>query len=131
MDKELEALEHNGTWVLTSLPLGKKAFTCKRIYKVKFKPDGSIEMYKNKLVIRGFKQIQDKEYKHSFSPMEKLTAISIFIALATAKEWPLHQLNINNVFLKGFIDEEVYMQRPERYLKARLGQIYNLCLLIG
>jgi len=54
MDKELEALEANGTWKLTTLPPHKRALTSKWIYKAKFRPDGSIERYKAWLVIRGF-----------------------------------------------------------------------------
>ena len=50
----------------------------------------------------------------------------IFIALATAKGWPLHQLDINNAFLHGFIDEEVYMFPPEGYTKALPGQVCKL-----
>jgi len=43
MEKELAALETNGTWRLTSLPPNKKALTSKWVYKVKYRPDGSIE----------------------------------------------------------------------------------------
>jgi len=56
----------------------------------------------------------------------KLTTVRLFIALATAKGWPLHQLNINNAFLHGYIDEEVYMYPPAGYTKALPGQVYKL-----
>ena len=126
MEKELAALEANGTWRLTTLPPHKKALTSKWVYKVKYRPDGSIERYKARLVIRGFQQIKDRDYKHTFSPVAKLTTVRVFIALATAKGWPLHQLDINNAFLHGFLDEEVYMYPPEGYDKAKPGQVYKL-----
>ena len=85
MDQELHALETNGTWVLTTLPPKKKALTSKWVYKTKFKPDGSVERHKARLVIRGFEQIKDKDYKHTFSPVAKLTTVRFLIALATAK----------------------------------------------
>jgi len=36
---------------------------------------GSVERHKARLVIRGFKQVKDKDYKHTFSPVAKLTAV--------------------------------------------------------
>ncbi|GKE46693.1 retrovirus-related pol polyprotein from transposon TNT 1-94 [Tanacetum coccineum] len=77
MDKELEALERNNTWELTTLPAGHKPITSKWVYKIKYNPDATIER--------------------------------VLIALTTAKECDLHQLDINNAFLHGYIDEEIYM----------------------
>ena len=70
--------------------------------------------------------MKDKDYKHTFSPVAKLTTVRVFIALATAKSWPLHQLDINNAFLHGYLDEEVYMAPPEGYTKAKPGQVCKL-----
>ncbi|GJX73048.1 retrovirus-related pol polyprotein from transposon TNT 1-94 [Tanacetum coccineum] len=50
------------------------------------------------------------------------TTIEILIALATAKGWPLYQLNVNNAFLHNYVDEEIYMLPPEGYTKAKQGQ---------
>ena len=70
--------------------------------------------------------MKDKDYKHTFSLVAKLTIVRAFIALATAKGWPLHQLDNNNSSLHGFIDEEVYMQPAASYTKALSGQICKL-----
>jgi len=85
-----------------------------------------VERHKARLVIRGFEQVKDKDYKHTFSPVAKLTTVRVFIALATARAWPLFQLDINNAFLHGFIDEKVYMVPPQGYNKALPGQVCKL-----
>lgn len=102
MTEELEALEKNHTWVLTTLPRGKKAIGSKWVYKIKLKPDGNVERFKARLVAKGYNQVHGIDYTDSFSPVAKLVTVRMLIAFATAKAWPLHQLNINNAFCMDF-----------------------------
>ena len=46
MRSELQALQANGTWTLTSLLAGKTSIGCQWVYKIKHRFDGSIERYK-------------------------------------------------------------------------------------
>lgn len=39
----------------------------------------------------------------------------ILIALATEKNWKLHKLDINNAFLHGTLEEDVYIKIPDGY----------------
>jgi len=113
MNKEIEALNNNNTWDLVDLPAGKKAISSKWVYKVKLKSDGTLERFKARLVIRGFTQHYGVDYQEVFSPMVKMTTIRSIIALAASKNWHLSQLDVNNAFLYGDLDEEVYMEVPK------------------
>ena len=112
MDKETQALEQTHTWVLTPLPPGKRPIGCKWVYKVKLNPNGTLERYKARLVAKGYTQREGLDSLETFSPVAKTVSVRILIALASAKGWPLHQLDINNAFLHGDLDEEVYMDLP-------------------
>ncbi|GKD14362.1 retrovirus-related pol polyprotein from transposon RE1 [Tanacetum coccineum] len=83
MTKELQALEANNTWELTTLPANKTPIGSKWVFKIKYHADGALERYKGRLVAKGFNQKEG--------------------------------LDINNAFLHGDINEEVYMTVPQGY----------------
>jgi hypothetical protein len=62
MAEEIAALERTGTWDLVSPPPGVRPITCKWVYKIKTRSDGSLERYKARLVSRGFQQEQGRDY---------------------------------------------------------------------
>lgn len=54
MNKEIATLEANQTWILTSLPHGKKPIGCKWFYKVKYHVNCSVKRFKAQLVAKGY-----------------------------------------------------------------------------
>jgi len=115
MNKEIDVLEVNNTWSIEELPPGKKPINCKWVYKVKYNSDGSIERYKARLVIQGDEQVEGFDYNERFAPVAKMTSVRTFLAVAAAKGWELHQMDVHNAFLHGDLDEEVYMNMPPRF----------------
>ena len=107
MAAEVQALEANNTWTLTPL-----AVCCKWLYRVKYKSDGSVERYKARLVAKGFTQKEGLDYLETFSPVAKMDSVKCVLALAVVKGWVLDQLDVNNAFLHGELDKEVFMQLP-------------------
>ncbi|GKB81203.1 retrotransposon protein, putative, ty1-copia subclass [Tanacetum coccineum] len=53
---EIESILQNHTWELVDLPPGCKALGYKWIFKKKMKADGTVDKYKARLVIQGFRQ---------------------------------------------------------------------------
>lgn len=130
MDCELEALEENKTWSIVSLPVGKHPVGCKWVYKIKHKADGTIERYKARLVAKGYTQREGIDYVDTFSPVAKLVTVKLLLAIAVVKGWHLSQLDVNNAFLHGDLNEEVYMKLPPGYNRKGESLPSNaVCLL--
>lgn len=75
MSNELAALDANKTWDIITLPKGKKPISCRWVYKIKHRSDGSIERYKARLVAKGFTQKQGIDFHETFSPMVKFNTV--------------------------------------------------------
>ena len=55
MDEEIDAIERNETWELTTLPSKKQVIGVKWVYKTKCNAEGKIDRHKAHLVVKGYK----------------------------------------------------------------------------
>ncbi|KAL0423115.1 UNVERIFIED_CONTAM: putative mitochondrial protein [Sesamum radiatum] len=69
MEKEFAALKRNQIWELVPKPKGVKPISCKWVYKIKGRSDGSIKRHKARLIARGFSQRYGLDYDKTFNPI--------------------------------------------------------------
>ena len=82
------------------------------VFRVKYKPDGSINRFKARLIAKGFQQTQGLDYFETFSPIIKQPTVRVVITLAVTDGWDVQQIDVNNAFLNGDLQETVFMHQP-------------------
>ncbi|GJY08540.1 zinc finger, CCHC-type containing protein [Tanacetum coccineum] len=87
-------------------------YSCKWIFKRKMKVDGTLDKFKARLVIQGFRQKEGIDYFDTYSPVPHITTIRLLLALASIPNLVIHQMDVKTTLLNGDLDEEVYMKQP-------------------
>lgn len=116
LTREPEALHKNHTWCLVPRLTNHNIVGSKWLYRTKFHPDGSLNCHKARLVAQGFSQIPGLDYSYTFSPVVKAATVRMVLTLAVINQWKLHQMDVNNVFLHGKLDECIYMEQPPGFV---------------
>ena len=92
------------------------------------KVDGSIDKYKARLVIKGYKQTEGLDYFDTYSPIIRINSIRMVLAIVALKNLEVHHMDVKTVFLNGDLEEEIYMEQPEEF--SAFGQEKKVCKLV-
>ncbi|KAJ9547126.1 hypothetical protein OSB04_019669 [Centaurea solstitialis] len=116
MADEFSALMRNGTWTLVPRVPNSNVVDSKWVFTLKRDQTGAIKRYKARLVVKGFRQQPGIDYQETFSPVVKSTTIRVVLSLAVTQKWSLRQLDVQNAFLHGDLQETVYLKQPPGFV---------------
>ena len=114
-ESEYNSLMENKTWKLVARPAGANVIKSKWCFKVKYRPDGSVERYKCRLVVKGCSQVEGVDYFETYSPVSKMASIRCLLSLAAANDLEMAQCDVTTAFLYGDLHENIYMAQPEGF----------------
>nr|GEW60578.1 ribonuclease H-like domain-containing protein [Tanacetum cinerariifolium] len=117
MYDEYNALIKNGTWILVPKPPNVNVVRSMWLFRHKYHADGSLSMYKARLVTNGRNQQYGVDCNDTFSLVVKQATIRTVLSLALAQNWPVHQLDVKNAFLNGTV--------------CLVSMLYGLCSSCG
>lgn len=115
MQEEIDSINENKTWILTDLLIGTTAFNSKWVYKIKRGPNGEITRYKTQWVVRGFQQQEGIDYHETFASVVKPMSYKAIFAIAAARDWEVHQMDVKTAFFYGGVEEDIYINQPTGY----------------
>ncbi|KAL0539470.1 hypothetical protein IC582_023682 [Cucumis melo] len=116
MEEEYSALLKENTWSLVPPSPSQNVVGSKWVFRLKRHIDGSILRYKARMVAKGFHQHPGVDFFEMFNPVIKASTIRVVLSIAVTNGWLLRQLDFNNAFLNGHLEENVYMMQPPGYV---------------
>ena len=98
------------------------------MYKVKRDELGAIVKYNARLVARGFVQREGIDFEEVFAPVTRMESIHLLLALAVAKDWHVHHLDVKSAFLNGELAKTVFVRQPPGFaVKGEEHRMLRLC----
>ena len=117
MKDELKALQDNETWNLVRPPTDRDVIPGKWVYKVKLGPSGQVDKYKARYVAQSFKQGEGLDYFETFAPTCKPETFRILLQASARQGHVMHQFDVKTAFLHSPIEEKVYLEQPQTFVK--------------
>ncbi|GJW20487.1 copia protein [Tanacetum coccineum] len=80
-----------------------------------------------KLVAQGYNQQEGIDYDETYALIARLESIRILLDYACALDFKLFQMDVKSAFLNGFVNEEVHVAQPPRFIDfEKLDHVYKL-----
>ncbi|XP_031252527.1 uncharacterized protein LOC116110454 [Pistacia vera] len=86
-----------------------------QVFRIKYNPYGSLKKYKARLVAKGFQQTPSLDCFETFNLVIEPSTIRIILTLPITNGLDIQQIDINNAFLNGTLNETVFMKQPEGF----------------
>ena len=115
IQEELNQFEKSEVWKLIPKPSNQSVIGTGWVFRNKMDENNIIIRNKVRLVAQRFNQEEEIDYEETFVPVVRLEAIRMLLAFASFKDFVLYQMDVKSAFLNGFINEEVYVEKPPSF----------------
>ena len=126
MEAELQSLWENEVYDVVDRPPEKKVIGTKWVLRVKTDSEGKIDKFKSRVVAKGFRQMEGVDFDETFAPTVRFASVRTLIALAASMGWQLDQMDVTTAFLYAKLEEETYVDIPERVAPGGEGKVWRL-----
>nr|GEZ70263.1 hypothetical protein [Tanacetum cinerariifolium] len=123
MQEEMQQFFNQQVWKLVPLPNRKIAIGTKWILKNKRDARGIVVRNKARLVAQGHRQEVGIDYDEVFAPVDRIEAITLFLAFALYMGFMVYQMDVKSAFLYGVVKALYGLHQAPRAWYARLSTI--------
>ena len=106
--KEMQSLVGKRVFEIKKVPVGRKVIPLRLVLKIKLASDGTIDKYKARCVVAGFRQTPGLDYdpQGTYSPMTEPTTLRLILSIADELDLELDHLDIITAYLNAELPEK-------------------------
>ena len=97
------------------------------VYMNKLNEDGQVIRNRDRLVCKGYAQVEGIDFEETFSLFSRLEEIRLILDYACSNNIKVYHMDVKSSFLNGELEEEVYIEQPERFHLSE--NEYYVCML--
>jgi len=116
INKEMTSLLDKEVYEIRKVPVGRRLIPTKLVLRIKLANDGSVDKYKARCVVAGYRQTAGLDYDPDgvYSPMAEPTTVRLVLAISSALKLNIDHLDIRTTFLNGEIleNEQFFCSPP-------------------
>lgn len=109
----MKALNDSKTWELVERPENQTVLSNCWIFKIK--ECNEFNIYKARLVARGFEQKEFSDISQLHAPVARLSTLRVLLSISNQYQLFLEQLDIKNAFLNRDLEETIFMEILEGF----------------
>lgn len=76
---------------------------------------------------KGFSQNYGVDFEETLAPFSRQETIRLVLSLIAYKIWTIHHMDVKSTFLNGYLNEEVYVEKPQGFVVK--WKEYQVCKL--
>jgi hypothetical protein len=105
---------------------GRKPIGNKWVFKKKLNAKGKVDKYKDRLLTKGYSQVEGIDFGEIFYPISKLTSIRFILSIVDAFHFEVETMDVKTTFLHGDLEEEKYMNHQGCGIKNLILMYWDL-----
>ncbi len=129
--KEIDNFNKQKVWMQVArdtMGRNQKALHTRWIFCIKTDTDGN-QVYKARLVVKGYEQVPGVDFTETFSPVAGDTTICTVLATAMHLGWVCEAIDVEAAFLNANLKEDVIIEVPEGFGTGGRG-VGMVCMLL-
>jgi len=116
------------TWSKTNSSSNRNAINTRYVYDIKRDSEGNVTRYMARVVAQGFNHVPGRELDETWAPVPRSATTRALFAVAAAKDWEVHRVDVKTAFLNAKMDKEMFIKLPDGTEPGKADEVYHLNL---